>query len=370
MSKLNRGLSNTIRLSLFGLLVFWSSYQNVWADEIPDAAYISGFIGHAQNYSLSCEARSAVDLMAFWGIYAAESDFLSGLPRTDNPETGFVGDPGDLWGNIPPGGYGVHAGPVAALLSAYGLQAEGKHGWSWDDLRREISLGHPVIVWVIGQMWKGVPQSYTSSDGQTTTVAHFEHTMVLVGYDSSWVYVVDAFSGQAETFAVDAFLGSWRVLENMAVTGYIDAPNQPAEGAGSAAENLEGNTYIVQRGDYLVELAKRFGTTWQELAVLNNIAYPYTIYPGQALKVAKGTAQVVEPAPPVPTEPPPPTATTEPTPTATPPPPSPTPEPAIILPTRRPEELVMKLFMPVVDNLSKQPSPKSRGMARQIFHEP
>ena len=39
----------------------------------------------------------------------------------------------------------------------------------------------------------------------------------------------------------------------------------------------------MQPGDYLIALAERFGTTWQELASINAIAYPYTIFPGQVL---------------------------------------------------------------------------------------
>ena len=44
-----------------------------------------------------------------------------------------------------------------------------------------------------------------------------------------------------------------------------------------------GESYTVQRGDYLIALAERFGTTWEELARINAIYYPYTIFAGQTL---------------------------------------------------------------------------------------
>ncbi len=44
-----------------------------------------------------------------------------------------------------------------------------------------------------------------------------------------------------------------------------------------------GDTYTVQRGDTLSEIAARFGTTVNELVRLNNISNPNLIYPGQVL---------------------------------------------------------------------------------------
>lgn len=44
-------------------------------------------------------------------------------------------------------------------------------------------------------------------------------------------------------------------------------------------------TYTVRRGDTLSGIAVRYGTTWQALAALNHIPPPYTIFPGQVLRV-------------------------------------------------------------------------------------
>src|SRR4030043_1039799 len=124
-------------------------------DTLPDSAYISGVSGHAQGYSLSCVSRSAVDWAAFWGVSIRGTEFLQSLPRADNPDEGFIGNPNDAWGNLPPNGYGVHAGPVAETLQEFGWTREAHHELSWDDLREEIDAGRPVIGWVSGQMWGG-----------------------------------------------------------------------------------------------------------------------------------------------------------------------------------------------------------------------
>lgn len=44
-------------------------------------------------------------------------------------------------------------------------------------------------------------------------------------------------------------------------------------------------TYVVQRGDYLVSIAAQYGLHWRQLAQLNNILPPYVIYPGQTLLI-------------------------------------------------------------------------------------
>jgi uncharacterized protein YvpB len=279
------------------------------AQDIPERAMVTGVVGYPQRFTLSCESRSAVDWAGYWGVSIREKKFLNSLPRSDNPETGFVGSPSGEWGGVPPNSYGVHAGPVAAALRSYGLQAEAYRGLSWDELRAEIATGRPVIVWVIGQMWPGSPQRYSASDGQATTVARYEHTMILVGYDPHSVRVVDAFSGRTLSYPLRTFLASWKTLGRMAILGSAapaevreppPAPALPAElsvhsffpmayktpSGGLVDQTLAEApaAYTVKRGDYLTDIARRFGLDWQRLASLNGIEYPYVIRVGQTLR--------------------------------------------------------------------------------------
>ncbi|MEK6222879.1 MAG: C39 family peptidase, partial [Chloroflexota bacterium] len=119
-------------------------------NQLPAAAYISGVVGHAQSYALSCESRSATDLANFWGISVTETGFFNSLPSNDDPEVGFVGDVNGQWGFTPPKPYGVHAKPIAKALRAIGLDATSRRGISFHDLKTEIAAGRPAIVWVIG----------------------------------------------------------------------------------------------------------------------------------------------------------------------------------------------------------------------------
>ncbi len=183
---------------------------------LPPRAEIHGIRGHAQRYNLSCESASAVDWAAYFGVSLSETEFLHRLPRSDNPNKGFVGDPNGRWGQVPPGDYGVYARPVAGLLRSYGLPARAVYGMSWDALRAEIAAGRPVIVWVVGYVWTHIPpQTYRARDGEEVVVVPYEHTMMVIGYTPRSVILLN---GPYRTVVpLERFLASWRVLGNMAV---------------------------------------------------------------------------------------------------------------------------------------------------------
>ena len=188
--------------------------------DLPPSSSISGMSGQDQLYKLDCESRSAVDWAKYFGFNIDEIDFLNHLPRSDDPDAGFVGNPGGNWGNIPPNDYGVHAFPVANLLQDYGLTATSFKSLGLDDLRAEIASGHPVIVWIIGDNFRnivnGTPHFYiASSTGNTTIVAPNEHTVIIVGYSSSTVTVLNGASFMDVSLA--QFLDSWSVLDFMAI---------------------------------------------------------------------------------------------------------------------------------------------------------
>ena len=185
------------------------------SDGLPADHIVSGVVGHAQSHSLSCEARSASDWAAFYGVSSSESSIQSALPASDDPEVGFVGFPYGTEGQLPPNSYGVHAEPIASILREYGVTATAKKGMTFFEIKQQIASGNPVIAWVIGNVWNGYPVSYTSESGNTTTVARYEHTVIVIGYDSYGVTVVD---GNMVYWRAKAdFLNSFSVLGNMAV---------------------------------------------------------------------------------------------------------------------------------------------------------
>ncbi|MEW5989445.1 MAG: LysM domain-containing protein, partial [Chloroflexota bacterium] len=68
---------------------------------------------------------------------------------------------------------------------------------------------------------------------------------------------------------------------------YVVHPGQvlqlPAAGTVEVVIGAGPETYVTQPGDTLASIAQQFGLHWPTLAALNNLWYPYTIYPGQVI---------------------------------------------------------------------------------------
>lgn len=180
-----------------------------------DSVIIGNITGYPQSYNLSCESRSAVDWARYFGVSIGETEFLEGLPKSDDPNRGFVGSVYDMPGQIPPNGYGVHADPVARLLRAYGLPAESVYRMGIEDIKKEINHGQPVIAWVITGTMPGYPLTYHTEDGDDVTVAPFEHTVIIIGYDPTGVTVLDGAWVYWRSW--DTFMASFGVLGNMGI---------------------------------------------------------------------------------------------------------------------------------------------------------
>lgn len=182
---------------------------------IPTSHYIDDVYGMAQITTLDCEMRSAVDWARAFGVIIDETEFISKLPYSDDPEMGFVGEIDGEMGQLPPDGYGVYPPPIASILRDYGLNAQSVKNMTYEDLQREIANDRPVIVWIVNLPFEIDQSIYTASNGNTVPVARFEHTWIVTGYNLSTVTVVD--SEWTYNVVLETFLERWAVLENRAI---------------------------------------------------------------------------------------------------------------------------------------------------------
>jgi uncharacterized protein YvpB len=83
-----------------------------------------------------------------------------------------------------------------------------------DKLKSELANNRPVIVWVVGHVEPGRGTLY-QINGETVTVARYEHTVIVIGYDEKNVTIQDG--KHVYKRAYDTFRQSWSVLENMAI---------------------------------------------------------------------------------------------------------------------------------------------------------
>lgn len=84
--------------------------------------------------------------------------------------------------------------------------------------------------------------------------------------------------------------GRWGMGSAYAFRGCIV---NPAIGDIHYVEPSKLTTYTVQAGDTLSGIASKYGTTYQELARINNIANPNVIFPGQVIKINGGTVEKI-----------------------------------------------------------------------------
>ena len=174
--------------------------------------------GQGQRHNLSCESRSACDLLAWYGRNVDEDAFRLGLPVSDNPDLGFVGDVDGPGGGLPPAGYGVHAGPVAARLRDYGLAARAVRDVDLTWLKRELSQGRPVVVWAPVGLDAPPPVRLRDGRGRTFLAVRGEHTFLAIGYSGGDLFLLDPALGEVKRVSERRFDAAWSLLGRSAVT--------------------------------------------------------------------------------------------------------------------------------------------------------
>jgi hypothetical protein len=75
-----------------------------------------------------------------------------------------------------------------------------------------------VIAWVIGNCVGGSPYKYIDKEGNVTTVAAYEHVVIVTGYSMNTIRYMS--NGKFYDIPTRYFLNSWGVLGNMVV--YLD----------------------------------------------------------------------------------------------------------------------------------------------------
>ena len=128
-------------------------------------------------------------MLQYAGVNINKEQFASHVPRSSNPNTGFVGDPASAYGiglYIYPQGLLPtirHYLPSAVDLSGVGLQR----------LKAQLTKRHPVVAWVQGL------------DGFAS------HTVTLTGYTAATIRYNDPWRGQSGQMDNQAFETMWQL---------------------------------------------------------------------------------------------------------------------------------------------------------------
>lgn len=82
-------------------------------------------------------------------------------------------------------------------------------------------------------------------------------------------------------------------FRNLIVNRYTEIVGTPTVVVPDDPASVEQIVHTVVRGDTLSKIGKAYGVSWPEIALLNNITSPYTIYPGQALVIKEGVKAIL-----------------------------------------------------------------------------
>lgn len=180
----------------------------VAAHEIPGA-----FL-YQQQRSLSCEYASVHIAASLAGYGLSEYDIEAVMPLNENPHKGYRGNILGDWGNT--SDYGIYNAPLADGLDQLGIPHKAWYG-TRDDLRRQLSAGHPTVVW-LGMQGEGYSFDNWDADGDRYQLTQYMHVMTAYGYDETNVYLTDPGTAVWRVYSWDEFLTMWNVMDGMALS--------------------------------------------------------------------------------------------------------------------------------------------------------
>lgn len=173
---------------------------------------IAGIPLMRQQHPLTCES-SAVSMGTRGQI--VESQLMSVMPRSANPNVGFRGRPDGQQGTKLVD-YGVYAGPLQQALLRFGY-ASSLISYGFDrDIKSSINRGWPVVAWVTYALQKAAPRLVMHNGVQFVLVPH-EHAITIVGYDKRTVIANDPWTGRQVRYFWTDFNRSWGYFGNMAL---------------------------------------------------------------------------------------------------------------------------------------------------------
>lgn len=177
------------------------------------AARISDFPSVTQWYSLDCEYAAAAAVTLYWGDVVSQRVFVREVPDSPNPHLGFRGN---IDGEGGLSNYGVYAEPLVPVLERHGFNATVFYG-GVSRLKSNVAAGNPVVTWITVGKYIDRTVYRKSYNGDSFKLVPGEHTVVVYGYDSGGVRLMDVGDGAYYYTEWDSFLRRWSYFDQMAL---------------------------------------------------------------------------------------------------------------------------------------------------------
>ena len=114
-------------------------------------------------------------------------------------------------------------------------------------------------------------------------IAYYEDRNNLINIETSWnTYIGIQYTDRGRVNGINGNVDRDLYTEEI----FLDETSEISNNSGNTTpNNTESIEYTVQSGDTLSAIARKYGTTVQELVDINNIQNPDLIYPGEKLRI-------------------------------------------------------------------------------------
>ncbi len=176
----------------------------------PETYMIENFPTYNQypNYPNGCESIALYNLLRYYGVSVTPENIVEKLKKGNepywdgntlyggNPEIEFVGDPRDIHG------YGVFQKPILEVANTYKSGMIDYTGHSFNEVLALVKQKIPVQVWAsIGARDTSVCARWTyTPTGETIEWICDLHSVVVIGYSDTSVFVSDSYTGKIEEY--------------------------------------------------------------------------------------------------------------------------------------------------------------------------
>jgi uncharacterized protein YvpB len=178
-----------------------------------------------------CEVTSLTMMLQSAGVPANKMTLAAQVPKDPtpysrvngqihygNPNKGFVGDMYNM-DNL---GYGVYHGPIAKLAKTYlPNRVIDFTGSRFETMFQFLNEGKPVWV-IIDTLFDAAPPKdwvvWKTPEG-TISINGTEHSVLVTGYDSQYIYFNDPLSGEKnDRAAIHSFKSGWEQMGSQAIS--------------------------------------------------------------------------------------------------------------------------------------------------------
>lgn len=128
-----------------------------------------------------CEITATAMMLRYSGAAVTKTALAREMPRSKNPNKGFVGNP------YSKSGWWIYPGGLMKLVKRHAGSAINMTGATFGKIKAQINQDHPVVVWVNGV------------DG------FVNHALTVTGYSTKRVYYNDPWTAKRDSMGITTF---------------------------------------------------------------------------------------------------------------------------------------------------------------------